>query len=175
MKPLPLLCQNNYPVLEKRYLTPRYKDLKQVCFLRRTSNERGMSVTELMVAICIGAILAAVAIPSYINYVQQSRVITLIIPRLHLIETNISLFYSMNNRLPGNDDTADLLKDIDTEYCEIDITNGSITMKIDAPDSSSKLQILHGKVLLASPVISKYKIVSWHLSGELAERLKINY
>ena len=147
-------------------------------FERRTylsGNQLGMSVTELMVAVCILGILAAVAIPSYINYVQQSRVITLIIPRLHLIETNISLFYSMNNRLPGNDDTVDLLKDIDTEYCEIAITNGSITMKINAPDSSSKFQILHGKVLIASPVISKYKIVSWHLSGELADRLKINY
>jgi hypothetical protein len=75
----------------------------------------------------------------------------------------------------GNDDAVDLLKDIDTEYCEIAITNGSITMKINAPDSSSKLQILHGKVLLASPVITKYKIVTWHLSGELADRLKINY
>jgi prepilin-type N-terminal cleavage/methylation domain-containing protein len=140
-----------------------------------SGNQLGMSVTELMVAVCILGILAAVAIPSYINYVQQSRVITLIIPRLHLIETNISLFYSMNNRLPGNDDTVDLLKDIDTEYCEIVITNGSITMKINAPDSSSKFQILHGKVLIASPVITKYKIVSWHLSGELADRLKINY
>jgi type IV pilus assembly protein PilA len=134
-----------------------------------------MTVTELMVAVCIFSILAAVAIPSYLNYVQQSRVITLIIPRLHIIETNISLFYSMNNRLPGNDDAVDLLKDIDTEYCEIAITNGSIAMKINAPDSSSKFKILHGKVLIASPVISKHKIVSWHLSGELADRLKINY
>jgi hypothetical protein len=48
-------------------------------------------------------------------------------------------------------------------------------MKINAPDRSSKLKILHGKVLVASPVISKYKIVSWHLAGELADRLKINY
>ena len=134
-----------------------------------------MTVTELMVAVCILGILAAVAIPSYINYVQQSRVISLIIPRLHLIETNISLFYSMNNRLPGNADAVELLKDIDTEYCEVAITNGSIVMKINAPDSSSKLHILHEKVLLASPVITKYKIVTWHLSGELADRLKINY
>jgi hypothetical protein len=102
-------------------------------------------------------------------------VISLIIPRLHLIETNISLFYSMNNRLPGNADAAELLKEIDTEYCEIAITNGSIAMKINAPESNSKIHILHDTVLLASPVITKYKIVSWHLSGELADRLKINY
>ena len=148
-------------------------ELKRRTYL--SGNQHGMTVTELMVAVCILGILAAVAIPSYINYVQQSRVITLIIPRLHLIETNISLFYSMNNRLPGNADAVELLKDIDTEYCEISISSGSITMKINAPDSSSKLHILHEKVLLASPVITKYKIVTWHLSGELADRLKINY
>ena len=148
-------------------------ELKRRTFL--SGNQHGMTVTELMVAVCILGILAAVAIPSYINYVQQSRVISLIIPRLHLIETNISLFYSMNNRLPGNTDAVELLKDIDTEYCEIAISSGSITMKINAPDSSSKLHILHEKVLLASPVITKYKIVTWHLSGELADRLKINY
>ena len=134
-----------------------------------------MSVTELMVAICILGILAAVAIPSYISYVQQSRVVSLIIPRLHLIETNISLFYSTNNRLPGNSDIADILKNIDTEYCEITLANGSIVMKIKASERSAKLHILDGKVLLASPVISKHKIVSWHLTGELADRLKISY
>ena len=148
-------------------------ELKRRTYL--SGNQHGMTVTELMVSVCILGILAAVAIPSYINYVQQSRVISLIIPRLHLIETNISLFYSMNNRLPGNADAVELLKDIDTEYCEVAITNGSIVMKINAPDSSSKLHILHEKVLLASPVITKYKIVTWHLSGELADRLKINY
>ena len=146
---------------------------------KRTSNllgdQHGMSVTELMVAICILGILAAVAIPSYINYVQQSRVITLVIPRLHLIQTNISLFYSITNRLPGNTDIAEILQDIDTEYCEISLTNGSIVMKIDDSDNSSKLQVLHGKVLIASPVITKYKIVSWHLAGELADRLGISH
>ena len=138
-------------------------------------DQLGMSVTELMVALCIMGILAAVAIPSYINYVQQSRVVSIIIPRLHLIETNISLFYSVNGSLPGENYIASLLKDIDTEDCDIAITNGSIAMTINASDRNSKLYILNGNVLLASPVVSKYKIISWHLAGELADRLKINY
>lgn len=129
----------------------------------------------MMVAVCIVGILAAVAIPSYISYVQQSRVVALIIPRLHLIETNISLFYFMNNRLPGSTDIADIIKDIDTECCDVFLTNGSVVLTINAPDSSSKLHILHGKVLVASPVVSMYKIVTWHLAGELADRLKINH
>jgi prepilin-type N-terminal cleavage/methylation domain-containing protein len=140
-----------------------------------SGNQHGMSVTELMVAVCIVGILASVAIPFYINYVQQARVVSIIIPRLHLIESNIGLFYFMNHRLPGNKDIADILQDIDTEYCGISLSSGSITMTIHASDSSSKLHILDNKVLIASPVVAKHKIVSWHLSGELADRLQINY
>ena len=134
-----------------------------------------MTVTELMVAICIIAILAAVAIPSYISYVQQARVVSLIIPRLHLIETNISYFYSINNKLPGSTDVVEVLKNIDSENLDIALTNGTINMVITAREQGSKLHILDGKILIASPVITKEKIVAWHLAGELADRLKINY
>jgi len=171
---LPLQYQNDNRVVKIINRINKRK-LKQKRLFNLSGNQHGMSVTELMVALCILGILAAVAIPSYISYVQQSRVVSLIIPRLHLIETNISLFYSTNNRLPGNTDITDLLKDIDTEHCEITLANGSIVMKIKASDRSAKLHILDGKILLASPVITKYKIVSWHLAGELADRLKISY
>ena len=134
-----------------------------------------MTVTELMVGLCIVAILAAVAIPSYISYVQQARVISIVIPSLHLIESSISLFYSANDRLPGKDDVGSILEDIETQYSEVILVNGSITMTIKAPERGSKLHILDGDVLVASPVITREKILSWHLSGELADRLKINY
>ena len=139
-----------------------------------SDNQLGMSVTELMVAICIIAILAAVAIPSYISYIQQARVVSLIIPRLHLIETNISHFYSMNNKLPGSSDITEILKNINSENLDIVLTNGTVAMTIKA-GKGSKLNILDGKTLVASPVLTKDKIISWHLAGELADRLKINY
>lgn len=134
-----------------------------------------MSVTELMVAICITAILAAVAIPSYISYVQQARVISLIIPRLHLIESNIGQFYSIFNKLPSDSDRGEILKDIDSKNLEIKLSNGTIVMTIRAAEKASKLHILDGNMLVASPIVAKDKITGWHLTGELADRLKINY
>ncbi|KPK33532.1 MAG: hypothetical protein AMK70_09385 [Nitrospira bacterium SG8_35_1] len=140
-----------------------------------SGNNHGMSVTELMVAICIVAIVAAAAIPSYISYVQQARVVSLIIPRLHLIETNISYFYSLHDKLPGSSDIAEILKDIDAEDLDIALTNGTVALTIKAGKKSSKLHILDGKILVASPIITEEKIVGWHLAGELADRLGINY
>jgi prepilin-type N-terminal cleavage/methylation domain-containing protein len=150
----------------------KYNNPKILSILK---GQRGMSVTELMVAICIVAILAAVAIPSYITYVQQARVVSLIIPRLHAIETNIGLFYSVNDKLPRSSDTDEIIKDLNTENLEILLSNGTIKMTIYASDRGSKLHILDGKVLVASPIISKRKITSWHLAGELADRLKISH
>jgi len=134
-----------------------------------------MSVTELMVAICIIAVLAAVAIPSYISYVQQARVVAQIIPRLHLIETSISHFYSLNNRLPVSSDVTEILENIDSKNLDIVLAGGTVVMTIRAKEKGSKLHILDGKILVASPVVTKDKIVAWHLTGELADRLKINY
>lgn len=133
-----------------------------------------MSVTEMMVAICIVAILAAAAIPAYINYVQQARVVSLIIPRLHLIETSVGLFYALNKKLPGNSEVEEIVENIDLENLEIVLANGTVVMTIQAM-KSSKLRVLDGKILVAAPVITKDKIVSWHLTGELADRLKINH
>ena len=134
-----------------------------------------MSVTELMVAICIVAILAVVAIPSYISYVQQARVVSLIIPRLHAIETSIGLFFSVHQKLPFSSDADEILKDCNTENLDVVLAAGTIVMTIKAAEKISKLNILDGKVLIASPVISKSKITYWHLDGELAERLMIKY
>lgn len=134
-----------------------------------------MSVTELMVSLCIVSILAAVAIPSYITYIQQARVVTLVIPRLHLIQTNVSLFFSTRARLPVSLDINEVLEDVNTDSLDIDISNGTISLTVNAPALSSKLHILDGCMLIASPVLAKEKITSWHLDGELADRLKIDH
>jgi prepilin-type N-terminal cleavage/methylation domain-containing protein len=171
---LPSLGRNKRIILNiKRWIaTDTFQKHKFFC---PAANPHGMSVTELMVAICITAILAAVAIPSYINYVQQARVISLVMPRLYLMETNISLFYFKNNKLPGSPEISEILTNIDTEKLDIALTNGSIALTIKAHERGSKLHILDGKMLVASPVLTRDRIVGWHLSGELADRLKINY
>jgi hypothetical protein len=102
-------------------------------------------------------------------------VLSIVIPRLHAIETNIALFYSLHEKLPGSSDVAEIIANTGSDYLDIGLTSGTITMTINAPERVNKLHILDGKVLIAAPVISKSKIVSWHLAGELADRLRIDY
>lgn len=137
--------------------------------------DQGMSVTELIVSICILSVVASAAVPCYISSVQQGRVVALILPRLHMIEANVSLFYVLKGRLPSSDDINEVLDDLDTENLDIAISAGVVTLTIRASDKTSKLNILDRKILLASPVLSGKGIVAWHLAGELADRLQINY
>ncbi len=142
---------------------------------RALPEDKGMTVAELMVALCILSIVASAAVPLYISSVQQGRVIALILPRLHLIQTSVSFFYNINGRLPSSADIDEVLEDFDTENLDIALSSGVITLTIRASDPRSKLHILDRQVLVASPVISRRGIVSWHLAGELADRLQISY
>lgn len=142
---------------------------------RLGGDTKGMSVTELMVSLCILAVVASVAVPSYISSVQQGRVISLILPRLQMLEANVNFFYVLNGKLPFSYDIDKVLADFDSENLDIGLSSGVITLTITAPQKRSKLHILDGKILVASPVISRDGIVSWHLDGELADRLQISY
>lgn len=134
-----------------------------------------MSVVELMISICIIALILTFGVPFYISAMQQGRVVSLIIPRLHMLETRITIFYVFNGRLPSRADLAEVLAEYAAENLDIDIAAGSITLTIRAPDKTAKLHILDGKILLAYPVIGPNGVVAWHLDGELADRLQISY
>lgn len=137
-------------------------------------SEGGMSSIELVICVCVMAVLAAVFIPGYITYTQQSRVLAMVLPRLQQLESNVALFYVFEKKLPSATDLPDLMDGIDHENLDIELIGGVITLTIQAPDSASKIHILDGTTMVASPVIGPANITTWHLGGELAERLGIS-
>jgi len=133
-----------------------------------------MSAIELVICLSVMLVAVAILIPGYITCTQQSRVMALVLPRLQQLESNITIIYITQNRLPSINDLPELMTGINHENLDIKLSNGVICLTVNAPDSASPVHILDGTTLVASPVIGAANISSWHLTGELADRLGIS-
>ena len=140
---------------------------------RLLANSRGFNLIELMVVVAIVGILASVAIPLYMGYIQKSRFRALVYPGLHVIETNIGLYYSMNNTMPDTSMLSSIWANANTDYFHVSLPGGGFVVTVDSPEPKSKLSRLNGLSMTLTPNAENYKIVSWKISGPLAVQLGI--
>lgn len=138
-------------------------------FNRRDNH--GFTLIELMIVVAIIGILAAVAIPAYMSYIQRSRITSLVYPGLHAIETGVGLHYATNNFMPTN--LVNLTSEADMTHFSATVISQKLVITIRGSQAGSKLNRLHGLVLTAEPNTSDSKINSWILSGSLADKLSL--
>ena len=148
--------------------------LKKISAYRLFGNYQGFNLIELMIVVAIVGILASVSVPLYMGYIQKSRVKSLVYPGLHIIETNIGLYYAMSGTLPDVSMLPSIWAEADTTYFNVSLPGGGVVITIDSPESTSKLYKLHGLELILTPNASNFQISSWELSGALANQLGIN-
>ena len=161
--------------------------------LRKENKEKGFTLIELMIVVAIIGILAAVAIPAYMTYIQKSRLTALVFPGLHSIETNIGLFYATQNRMPAGDgtpgeDSATFMGDADTTYFHVAVgdlsAGGTLDITLTADATNDKLikladtanggqNTVGSGVLHFRPDATNGKIVNWAVEGTLANQLGI--
>lgn len=140
--------------------------------LREQNKEKGFTLIELMIVVAIIGILAAVAIPAYMTYIQKSRLTALVFPGLHAIQTNIGLVYATQNTMP--DGVQTVTGDADTRYFDVTIVGGTqLRVIIVAAATTNKLNKLDGQTLYFSPVTDAGKITHWNVRGTLAQKLGI--
>ena len=82
--------------------------------------QQGFTLIELMIVVAIIAILAAIALPAYQNYVAKSQVAA----GLAEVTPGKTQFEVMVNEGKADDVTAELVGLKDSERCTIEITPG---------------------------------------------------
>ena len=133
--------------------------------------ERGFTLIELMIVVAIISILAAVAIPAYMNYIQKSRMVSHVYPGMRSIENKMALYYAATGEIPGNSQIDIMTEEANTHYFNANISGGSLYITIVNDPNDDKFTRLHDYTLILTPSTDGGKIISWELSGSLASKL----
>lgn len=142
--------------------------------MEKLRNQKGFTLIELMIVIAIVGILAAVCIPLYMSYIQRSRVRTFVYPGLHIIETNISLYYASNGGMPDTGILPEMMLEADTTYFNVGMSGDDLVITIDSADPTSKLNRLDNMVMFLTPDTQNMSIRTWTVRGSLARYLGIS-
>jgi type IV pilus assembly protein PilA len=113
-------------------------------------NQRGFTLIELMIVVAIIAILAAIAIPAYQNYLIRSQV-TEGVSLATGAKAAVWDFYSNTGRYPTGNESVGLppaTSITGTYVAQVDVAGGKITATFNDGNANNAI---HNKTLVLSP------------------------
>jgi type IV pilus assembly protein PilA len=136
--------------------------------------QRGFTLIELMIVVAIIGILAAIALPAYMDYTARAQAAEALTATAG-IRADIAVYLSENGDFVGIDtDTAmtESLENLGGKYFTagtVELTVGETTMTISVPFSSG---VHNGDTMTISPEVSADgQIQTWVCDGLLSKYL----
>jgi type IV pilus assembly protein PilA len=140
----------------------------------KKGEDDGYTLVELMIVVAIIGILASVAVPFYLRYIEKSRLVSLVFPGVHIIEVNLANYYSLQNAFPQGSTFETMTDGADTTHFSPKPSGPStVDFVIKAPAATNALHTLDGQTLIAHVYTTNGIIGGWVLSGSLAESLDL--
>ncbi|MFC5438078.1 pilin [Rhodanobacter umsongensis] len=131
----------------------------------KKSMQKGFTLIELMIVVAIIAILAAIAIPAYQDYLIRTQVSEGAV-LADGAKTAIGEFYSNRGVFPTNNASAGLAKDssISGQYVsKVAVTAGLITATYGGPKANKAISTAPSTLVLSA--ITHGGSVEWHCAG----------
>ncbi len=118
--------------------------------------QQGFTLIELMIVVAIIAILAAIAIPLYLNYTNRAKLSATIV-KMGPAKTAVAEYYSTNGRFPGSNASAGLSSP--TSYAgpataSVTVGAGGRITALTSGASGNLPPPAQGKTIILSPVVA---------------------